>query len=150
VLNQPQKVLQSVKFNWNDLNKVYDVAIDGDFLPLMGPVEIVNFQTQYKGMVEKLFRSILSSVLVQLPRLIPNRTIGAIVEVAVEDIFEQIDVMYEYQTNRLEQTLKNIKSYQVSAVDMPFIRNSRFKHFVRTKGRPDDFIHYVSSSRYPV
>lgn len=119
VLNQPQKVLQSVKFNWNDLNKVYDVAIDGDFLPLMGPVELVNFQTQYKGAVEKLFRSILSSVLVQLPRLIPNRTIGAIVEVAIDDIFEQIDVMYEYQTNRLEQTLKNIKNYPVSAVDLP-------------------------------
>lgn len=119
VLNQPQKVLQSVKFNWNDLNKVYDVAIDGDFLPLMGPVELVNFQTQYKGVVEKLFRSILSSVLVQLPRLIPNRTIGAIVEVAVDDIFEQIDVMYEYQTNRLEQTLKNIKNYPVSAADLP-------------------------------
>ncbi len=119
VLNQPQKVLQSVKFNWNDLNKVYDVAIDGDFLPLMGPVELVNFQTQYKGVVEKLFRSILSSVLVQLPRLIPNRTIGAIVEVAVDDIFEQIDVMYEYQTNRLEQTLKNIKNYPVSSADLP-------------------------------
>lgn len=85
----------------------------------MGPVELVNFQTQYKGVVEKLFRSILSSVLVQLPRLIPNRTIGAIVEVAVDDIFEQIDVMYEYQTNRLEQTLKNIKNYPVSSADLP-------------------------------
>jgi hypothetical protein len=134
VLNQPQKVLQSVKFNWNDLNKVYDVAIDGDFLPLMGPVEIVNFQTQYKGMVEKLFRSILSSVLVQLPRLIPNRTIGAIVEVAVEDIFEQIDVMYEYQTNRLEQTLKNIKSYQVSAVDMPLLETRALNILYGQKG----------------
>lgn len=119
VLSQPQKILQSVKFNWNDLDKVYDVAIEGDFLPLMGPVEIVNFQTQYKGVVEKLFRSILSNVLVQLPRLIPNRTIGAMVEVAIEDIFEQIDVMYEYQANRLEQTLKNIKSYSINAEDLP-------------------------------
>lgn len=118
VLNQPQKILQSIKFNWNDLNKVYDVAIDGDFLPLMGPVELVNFQTQYKGLVEKLVRSILSNVLIQLPRLIPNRTVGAMIEVAVEDIFEQIDVMYEYQTNRLEQTLKNIKSYPIATVDM--------------------------------
>lgn len=143
VLNQPQKVLQSVKFNWNDLNKVYDVAIEGDFLPLMGPVEIVNFQTQYKGMVEKLFRSILSSVLVQLPRLIPNRTIGAIVEVAVEDIFEQIDVMYEYQTNRLEQTLKNIKSYQVSAVDLPLLETRALNILYGQKG--DMMTSYIMS-----
>ncbi|MBL7543328.1 MAG: hypothetical protein JNL11_05900 [Bdellovibrionaceae bacterium] len=123
VMNKPEAVLASVKFNWNDLNKVYDVFIDGDFLPLMGPVELINFQTQYKGLVEKMFRGILSNVLVQLPRLIPNRTIGAIVEVAIEDIFEQIDVMYEYQTNRLEQTLKNINSYSVSAVDMTTLEN---------------------------
>lgn len=111
VLNNPQTVLSSVKFNWNDLHKVYDVVLEGDFLPLMGPVELVNFQSQHKAMIEKMFRGILGSVLTQLPRLIPNRTIGAIVEVAVEDIFEQIDVMYEYQTNRLEQTLKNISAY---------------------------------------
>lgn len=119
VMNQPQKILQSVKFNWNDLNKVYDVVIDGNFLPLMGPVELINFQTQYKGVVEKLFRGILSSILVQLPRMIPNPTIAAIVEVAVNDIFEQIDIMYDYQMNRLEQTLKNIKNYSVNATDLP-------------------------------
>jgi hypothetical protein len=117
VLNKPTTILSSVKFNWDDANKVYDVIIDGDFLPLMGPVELVNFQTQYKGLVEKMFRNILSSVLVQLPRLIPNPTISAIVEVAVEDLFEQIDVMYEYQANRLEQTLKTINNYPVSLAD---------------------------------
>ncbi len=118
VMNKPETVLSSVRFNWNDLNKVYDVIIDGDFLPLMGPVELINFQTQYKGLVEKMFRAVLGGVLTQLPRLIPNPTIAAIVEVAVEDIFEQIDIMYEYQTNRLEHTLKNIKNYSVNSADL--------------------------------
>lgn len=117
VLNKPATVLSSVKFKWNDLNKVYDVAIEGDFLPLMGPVEIINFQSQYKPLIEKMIRGILSSVLTQLPRIIPQPTIAAIVEVAVEDIFEQIDIMYEYQTNRLEQTLKDIRNYSIAATD---------------------------------
>lgn len=123
VLNTPTTILSSVKFNWNDIYKVYDVVIDGDFLPLMGPVELVNFQTQYKGLVEKMVRGILNNVLVMLPRLIPHPTIAAMIEVAIDDIFEQIDIMYEYQTNRLEQTLKSIKTYSLSTTDVDPLEN---------------------------
>ncbi len=118
VMSKPETMLATVKFNFNDLTKVYDVILDADFLPLMGPVELINFQRQYKGTVEKMFRGLLGGILKQAARFIPNKTVSAVVEVVVEDLFEQIDIMYDYQSNRLEETLKNISSYPtLSAAD---------------------------------
>jgi hypothetical protein len=108
VMNKPETLLQGVRFNWNDLDKVYDVVLEGDFLPIKGPVALVDYQTQYKYAVEKMFRSFLSSGLEQLSRFIPNKIISSVVEVLISDSFEQIELMYDYQMLQLEDSLKTI------------------------------------------
>jgi hypothetical protein len=105
-LKKPQDLLKKVKFNWNDLEKVYDVAIEGDFLPFSGPVTLIDFQTQYKFAVEKLIRSFLASGLIRLAQLVPDPTVSALIEVGVTDLFEQVELMYNYQMLQLESALR--------------------------------------------
>lgn len=108
LLAQPELILQSVKFEWNQLDKVYDVILDGRFLPFMGPVEVINFREQYRAPVEKLTRQLLGDVLSYAAMFIPEPTISSVVEIAIDDIFDQIELMYSYQALRLEQTLETM------------------------------------------
>jgi hypothetical protein len=114
---KPERLLQAVKFEWNDLDKVYNVILDGRFLPFVGPVEVLSFQEQYRAPVEQLTRQILGEVLRQLARLIPDPTIQSIVEVVVDDVFEQIDLLYRYQSFRLEQALTHLQKSELKPED---------------------------------
>jgi hypothetical protein len=106
VLNRPELMMESVRFDWNELSKAYDVILDGEFLPFSGPVSLINYQTQYKFAVEKIFRSILQTSLVQLARFIPAPIVSNAVEILVYDTFQQIELMYTYQMLQLEDTLQ--------------------------------------------
>ena len=106
VMNRPELMMESVHFNWNELDKAYDVILDGEFLPFSGPVALVNYHVQYKYAVEKIFRSILSESLYQLARFIPAPMVSNAVQILVSDTFEQIELMYDYQMLQLEDTLK--------------------------------------------
>lgn len=106
VLSQPESLLSAVRFDWNELDKVYDVILDGSFLPLNGPVALVDYQVQYKYAVDKLFRSILSDVFRQMARVVPIPMVSSLAEVVIHDVFEQIDMAYEYQMLQLEDTLR--------------------------------------------
>ncbi len=114
VMNTPETLLQGIRFNWNDMDKVYDVILEADFLPIKGPVALVDYQRQYKYAVEKMFRSILSTGLYQLSRFIPNQVVSAAVEVLVDDAFEQLEMAYEYQMLQLEDALKTIAADEKS------------------------------------
>lgn len=105
VLNKPETFLDGVKFQWNDLEKVYDVVLEGDFLPIMGPVALVDYKVQYKYAVEKMVRSVLSSGLQKAAVLIPEPTVAKAVSAIVNDAFEQLELAYQYQMNQLESTL---------------------------------------------
>lgn len=107
VLKKPEALLQGIRFDWNDLDKVYDVVLEGDFLPFSGPVALIDYQTQYKYAVEKIFRSILSSGLQRISQIIPNKTMAATVAAVVNDAFEQIEMAYSYQMLQLEDTLRD-------------------------------------------
>lgn len=109
VLNKPETFLKAIKFNWNDAEKVYDVILSGEFLPLK-PVALVDYQLQYKYVVEKMFRSLLASGLTRLTQLIPTPIIASAVEVLITDAFEQMDLAYEYQMLQLEDTLRTVDS----------------------------------------
>lgn len=113
----PELLLQAVKFEWSDLDKVYNVILDGRFLPFTGPVEVLNFQEQYRAPVEQLTRQVLGDILSQLARLIPNPTIQAVVEVVIDDVFEQIELLYTYQSLRLESALLNLKNSPIKPND---------------------------------
>jgi hypothetical protein len=120
---KPERLLQAVKFEWNDLDKVYNVILDGRFLPFVGPVEVLSFQEQYRAPVEQLTRQILGEVLSQLARLIPDPTVQAVVEVVIDDVFEQIDLLYRYQTLRLEQALTTLKNSALKPEDYRTLNN---------------------------
>ncbi len=113
----PELLLKAVKFEWSDLDKVYNVILDGRFLPFSGPVEILNFQEQYRAPVEKLTRQVLGDILGQMARLIPNPTIQSVVEVVIDDVFEQIELLYTYQNLRLESVLLNLKNSSLKPTD---------------------------------
>ncbi len=107
VLKTPETMLQGIRLDWNDLDKVYDVILEGDFLPFSGAVALIDYQTQYKFAVEKIFRSILSSGLQSIAGRIPNQTMSTAVEVLINDAFEQIEMAYSYQMVQLEDTLRS-------------------------------------------
>jgi hypothetical protein len=113
----PELLLKAVKFEWSDLDKVYNVILDGRFLPFSGPVEVLNFQEQYRAPVEKLTRQVLGDILAQMARLIPNPTIQSVVEVVIDDVFEQIELLYTYQNLRLESVLLNLKNSSLKPTD---------------------------------
>lgn len=106
VAKKPDNLLKKIQFNWDDVNKVYDVVIEGHFLPLSGPVALVDYQKQYRFAVEKMVRSMLSSGLQNLARQIPHPLISSLVEVVVTDAFEQLELMYDYQMRLLEGSLR--------------------------------------------
>lgn len=113
----PELLLKAVKFEWSDLDKVYNVILDGRFLPFTGPVEVLNFQEQYRAPVEQLTRQVLGDILAQMSRLIPNPTIQSVVEVVIDDVFEQIELLYTYQNLRLESALLNLKNSSLKPTD---------------------------------
>ncbi len=119
VLNKPELMMESVRFDWNELKKAYDIILEGDFLPLSGPVALIDYKVQYKYAVEKAFRSILSEGLYQMSRYIPAPMVSNAVAILVQDSFEQIEMMYDYQMAQLEDTLKTglIKSTNDIGID---------------------------------
>lgn len=107
-LSKPENILRAVRFEWDDLEKVYNVFIDAEFLPFGGPVALVDFSQQYKYSVEKIFRSVLGSVLNNLTQFIPEQTVANVSRVLITEIFEQIEYAYTYQIVQMEDTFQAI------------------------------------------
>ncbi len=143
VMKNPETFLQGIRFNWNDFDKVYDVVLDASFLPIKGPVALVDYQRPYKFAVEKMIRAILSTGLIQLSKKLPNKMISTIVEVAVSDTFEQLDFMYEYQMLQLEDSLKTLAINQKTSEEELFSTNLALN--VLYGQRSDLFSNYIQS-----
>lgn len=106
-VDNPSGLLEKIKFIWNDAEKVYDVAIEGDFFPLAGPVALVDFNTPYKPAMEALVRSIVESAIMRLVNsVVAEPVTQRIVTVALNDSFEFIEGMYTYQMNLMEPSLR--------------------------------------------
>ncbi|MBX3040866.1 MAG: hypothetical protein KF789_09195 [Bdellovibrionaceae bacterium] len=112
-IERPESFLEKIRFDWNDLDKVYDVALEGHFLPLNGPMVLVDFNMQYKYAVEAILRSTLGLTLQTLARFIPNIAVRNIVYVAVTDSFDFLDMTYQSQLAQLEDTLRSGISNQI-------------------------------------
>ncbi|MCK6596975.1 MAG: hypothetical protein L6Q37_01310 [Bdellovibrionaceae bacterium] len=108
VVEKPESLLNGVQFVWNDVSKAYEVFLTGDFLPINGPVALIDFQTQYKFALEKMFRNVLSSALYRLAFRIPNKMVSSVVAVVIDDAFEQLELAYSYQLVQLEEALKTL------------------------------------------
>lgn len=104
--DNPGKLLEKIRFDWNDLRKVYEIALEGEFLPLKAPVTLVDFERPHKQAVEAIIRSTMGSLLLELTKLIPEPFTQSIVNVAVTDTFEFLDLMYADRMAQLEQNLR--------------------------------------------
>lgn len=109
-LSKPETLLRAVRFDWDDVQKVYNVFIDAEFLPFGGPVALVDFSQQYKYAVEKIFRSVLGTVLTNLTQFIPEPTVANVANVLITEIFEQIEFAYTYQIIQMEDTFQAVYS----------------------------------------
>lgn len=105
-VDQPEKFLDKIKFNWNDLKKVYDVLLEFDFLPLRGPVVLVDYNAQYKFMVERMIRTAVKRALLFITEPIPNKNVRRLITLAINESFDFLDMAYMYHLNQLENTLR--------------------------------------------
>jgi hypothetical protein len=106
VIDDPEALLAQIRFRWNDLEKVYDVFLEGQFLPVRGPIALVDFSAGHKVAVERILRSLLHSALNQLLRFVPAPA-QQILTVVLNDSFFFLNISYEYQLNQLEEALRS-------------------------------------------
>lgn len=106
LVSQPNSLLAKIRFDWNDAGKVYDIFLEGQFLPIRGPIALVDYNASYKLAVERILRSVLHSALSKIIGFIPAPA-GRLVSIAVDDAFSFIDMAYEYQINKFEGTFNS-------------------------------------------
>jgi len=143
LIDRPEALLERVRFDWNDAKKVYDIALEGNFVPLKGPVILVDYQMPYRLAAERMIRQILSSALWNLSRLIPEPTTRGIVGAVIDDGFEFIEMMYVYHGNMLEGSLRLAMKGQIpSQLDRSLLNSTMNLHF---GGRSDLMSEYIMS-----
>lgn len=110
-MENPQTLLENIKFDWDDVKKIYKIIIQSDFLPLgPGPIVLVDTGTPYKLFVEKVARQLAEQFIESVIRFIPGVN-GSFIDFAVGEAFDIVNRAYNYQMNRLEATLrKDLKS----------------------------------------
>lgn len=112
-IERPESLLEKIKFNWDDARKVYDVFVEGEFLPVRGPIALVDYSMTYKLAVERTLRSLVQSALEKLVQFVPGQA-QRIVSVVLTDTFMFINTAYDYQLNQLEGTLRKAQNSQLS------------------------------------
>ncbi len=106
LIDQPESLLKKIRFDWNSVKKVYEIAIEGQFLPINGPIALVNFDRPHKVFVEGLLRRVTQMAFEQIFKRIPSLS-GRVIGLAVNEAFVTLDAAYAYQMNRLEASLKD-------------------------------------------
>ncbi|RZA08863.1 MAG: hypothetical protein EOP11_03505 [Proteobacteria bacterium] len=109
IVERPEALLEKIKFNWDDVQKVYNVALEGQFLPIRGPIALVDYSATYKTAVERTLRSLLQQGFGKILPFIPGpaqRVIG----VVVNDAFMFVNTAYDYQINQLENSLRKAQT----------------------------------------
>lgn len=106
LLNNPKSFLSQIRFDWNELEKVYDIFLEGQFIPLNGPIALVDYNAHYKTAVESILRNVLATGMGQLAKLIPDIVVRNLVSIAIADSFSFLDLMYASQMAQLEDTLR--------------------------------------------
>jgi hypothetical protein len=107
LVKNPGGVMERIKFIWDDLQKVYKVVMDGDFLPLVGPVSLVDFETPYKPALQGMVRGMVESAVMKLINMVViEPTSNKILNVVMTDVFGFVEDMYVYQMNLMEGALR--------------------------------------------
>lgn len=105
-VDHPEKLLGKIKLNWNDLKKVYEVFLEFDFLPLRGPVALVDYNAQYKFMVERMIRSTMQKAFLFITNRVTSGNVNRLISLGINESFGFLDMAYMYHLNQLENTLR--------------------------------------------
>lgn len=105
-VDKPDKLLSKIRFDWNEARRVFDVFLEFDFLPLVGPIDLVDYNTQYKLLVERTVRSVFARAFGRLADFVPNLTARALVKLALAESFQFMEDLYNYHLAELEDTLR--------------------------------------------
>jgi hypothetical protein len=119
LMNDPYELMENTKLKWDPLKKAYEVFISFDFLPLKGPISLVDYNNQYALGMQSLIRYVLETSIVNLAQFIPAKTPRRIVQVVFSDVFTALDHLYNYQITRLKETLKANKANKVPTKNSP-------------------------------
>jgi hypothetical protein len=103
----PNAILNRIRFIWNDVEKVYEVVMEGGFLPLSGPVAMVDFNQPYKPALQRFVRMQIEKQVMKLTTMIPGAVTQRIIGVVLNDTFQFVEGIYTYQMNLLEPVLRN-------------------------------------------
>lgn len=115
---KPEDILELIQLVWNEKDKVYEVLVDFDFLPLKGPATLIHYDIQYKLAVERMVRQLLLKGLNMAINFIPEPIAQNVVRIAINDSFEMLDHLYAYQLASLEQELSDaIESNRLPGID---------------------------------
>lgn len=107
LIDNPQNLLKKVRFDWNNVKKVYEIALEGQFLPINGPIALVNFDRPHKVFVEGILRRVVQIAVGQVLKRVAKGPTGLVVGYAINEAFVSIDMAYNYQMNRLEASFKD-------------------------------------------
>lgn len=102
----PKSIFSKIKIDWDEVNKVYQVLLDFDFFPISGPVTLVDYKRPYSYIVNKIARDVIHKVISKVIASVPNSTTQRIVSVAIDDVFDFLEMTYDYHLNALEDTLR--------------------------------------------
>jgi len=106
IIDNPQNLLEKIRFDWNSVKKVYDIALEGQFLPINGPIALINFDRPHKVFVEGILRRVVQMAMGQVLKTVGGAP-GVVVAFAMNEVFLGLDNAYAYQMTRLEASLKD-------------------------------------------
>ena len=105
VSENPQQLLENIRFDWNELRQVYEIALEGDFLPLNSPVAMIDFQRPHKPAVESIIRNLMFALLRNVANFIPEPTVKQVMTIALDDLQTTMNATYEYHLMLLENRI---------------------------------------------
>ena len=118
MVENPIGILEHIRFVWNDAEKAFDVIMDGDFFPIVGPVALVDFGQPYKPAVQAMVRGLVQKAIMRLVNGVGSITNQRILTVALNDGFEFIEDIYSYQQNMMEMSLHNMQIQAGDGTDL--------------------------------
>ncbi len=124
VVENPKSFLKNIRFDRNEAKKVYDIVLTGEFLPIKGPVTLVDYHMPHKPAVESLIRNVLFSALYQIAGFIPELATRQIIRVVIEDTYTKLEMAYRYQFNQLESALRATSPTISGSIDHAFLDQS--------------------------
>lgn len=112
-IENPRSIFDKIHLEYNSIKRIYEVFLDMNFLPLDGPIKLVNHDLQYSTWLEKQIRSLILNALNRVLRPVSATLPGKIALVVLNDAFEMIEMTYDFQRLQLDTALRMALSEEI-------------------------------------